>query len=130
MKTILVDAINGFVLEDGTVFEQMYELLESYPNRKIVLTGANDEQIKHFGLDKLPYELFTQKHEPEKTDPTYFKTLLAKYALSPDEVVYFEHNLEAAESARSVGIKTCFYDHIAQDIKALKEFIDKNLESD
>lgn len=46
MKTILVDAINGLILEDGTIFDEMYKLLEQYPNPKIVLTGANDEQWK------------------------------------------------------------------------------------
>ena len=69
MKTILVDAINGLVLEDGTIFKDMYEMLESFPNQKIVLTGANDEQLKHFNLDKVPYDVFTLIHDPEKTDP-------------------------------------------------------------
>lgn len=50
MKTILVDAINGLVLEDGSILEPMHQLLETYPNKKIVLTGANDEQFKKFKL--------------------------------------------------------------------------------
>lgn len=82
MKTILVDAINGLILEDGTVFKEMYQLLETYPNKKIVLTGANDEQFKQFNLDQSPYEVFTLKHDPEKTDPAYFNTLLDSYSLS------------------------------------------------
>ena len=69
MKTILVDAINAFVLKGEGIFTQMHELLEQYPNKKIILTGANDEQLKKFGLDKMPYEVFTLKHDPEKTDP-------------------------------------------------------------
>jgi len=36
-------------LRDGTIFEEMHEMLEEFPNRKIVLTGANDEQFKEFG---------------------------------------------------------------------------------
>ena len=78
MKTILVDAINGLVLENGTILASMHDLLETYPNRKIVLTGANDEQLKHFNLDQVPYEVFTLKHNPEKTDPEYFRILLDK----------------------------------------------------
>src|SRR3989344_5799025 len=106
MKTILVDAINGFVLEDGSIFQDMYELLETYPNRKIVLTGANDEQFKKFGLDKLPYEVFTLKHNPEKTNPLYFTTMLEHFGLNIKDVVYFEHSAEAEQSAQSVGIIT------------------------
>ncbi len=127
MKTILVDAINGLILEDGSIFEPMHELLESYPNKKLVLTGANDEQFKQFKLDQAPYEVFTLKHNPEKTDPEYFNILLDKYILSQDDVVYFEHNAEAVKTAQSVGITSFFYDHTKQDMIALKQFLDKNL---
>lgn len=127
MKTILVDAINGFVLEDGTILEAMHDLLESYPNPKIVLTGANDEQFKKFNLDKVPYEVFTLKHDPEKTNPKYFEILLDKYQLNSGDVVYFEHSRDACESAESLGIRTYFYDAKEQDLTELKRFLDKNL---
>lgn len=124
MKTILVDGISGLILKDGTLQNEMYELLESYPNPKLVLTGANDEQWKQFNLDISPYEVFTLKHDPEKTDPKYFKILLDKYNLTPEDVVYFEHSPEAARSAESAGIPTYFYDDSKQDIPALKAFLD------
>jgi len=75
MKTILVDAVDGFVIEgEGSfkIFKEMQDLLENFPNRKIILTGANDEQYKKFGLDKMPYEVFTLKHNPEKNRPEVF----------------------------------------------------------
>lgn len=127
MKTILVDAINGLVLEDGSILEPMHKLLETYPNKKIVLTGANDEQFKHFKLDQVPYEVFTLKHDPEKTDSEYFRILLEKYHLAANDVVYFEHNAEAAETAKSLEIPTYFYDHTKEDMDALKKFLDENL---
>lgn len=127
MKTILVDAINGLILEDGTVFGEMHQLLETYPNPKLVLTGANDEQWQTFNLDQSPYEVFTLKHDPEKTDPSYFELLLRQYNLSPDNVIYFEHNEQAVETARSVGITTYYYDHTERNLAKLKEFIDANL---
>lgn len=102
-------------------------MLDKYPNDKIVLTGANDEQFKEFNLDKSPYEVFTLKHNPEKTDSEYFKILLKKYNLTPDEVVFFEHNQDAVKSAESVGIKSYYYDPEKQDLKALKAFLDENL---
>jgi FMN phosphatase YigB (HAD superfamily) len=127
MKTILVDAINGLVLEDGSILEPMLSMLETYPNKKIVLTGANDEQFKHFKLDEVPYEVFTLKHNPEKTDSSYFHKLLEHYDLKSDDVIYFEHNAEAAKTAEMVGIPTYLYDHTKEDIEALKKFIDGNL---
>lgn len=127
MKTILVDAINGLVREDGTIFAAMHELLDSYPNNKIVLTGANDEQFMKFNLDKVPYEVFTLKHNPEKSDPNYFEILLSKYNLGPKDVVYFEHSREACKSAESLGIPTYFYDHTKEDLVELKFFLDQSL---
>lgn len=127
MKTILVDAINGLILEDGTLFHAMYDMFEGYPNKKIVLTGANDEQFAHFHLDECPYEIFTLKHNPEKADSEYFKILLATYNLTPEEVVYFEHSAAAVKSAQSLGINTYFYDHTKEDLVALKAFIDANI---
>jgi HAD superfamily hydrolase (TIGR01509 family) len=127
MKTILVDAVDCFVSPQGQIFEEMYVLLEKYPNKKIILTGANDEQFKKFGLDKMPYEVFTLKHNPEKTDPAYFDKMLEHYGLAKDEVLYFEHNPKAVESAESVGIKSYFYDNEKKDLVSLQTFLDNNI---
>ena len=122
MKTILVDAINGLVLEDGSILESMHNLLETYPNKKIVLTGANDEQFKHFKLDQVPYEVFTLKHDPEKTDPAYFHKLLENYGLKTDDVIYFEHNAEAAKTRIGRHYYLLLRPH-QEDMEMLKKFL-------
>ena len=105
----------------------MQELLETYPNKKIILTGANDEQFKKFGLDKMPYEVFTLKHNPEKIDPAYYQKMLKHFSLSKDEVIYFEHNPEAVKSAQSTGINSYFFDYDKKDLVTLKDFLDENV---
>jgi len=130
MKIILVDAVDCFVIrKDGTfhIFKEMRDLLENFPNRKIILTGANDEQFKKFGLDKMPWEVFTLKHNPEKTNPEYYRILLQKFNLKPEDVIYFEHNPDAVKSAQSAGITTFYYDNDKKDLTALKQFLDENL---
>lgn len=130
MKTILVDAVGTFAIEVNgkyEVFEEMHKLLETFPNRKILVTGANDEQFKEWNLDKMPYEVFTLKHNPEKTDPKFYETLLTRFDLTKDDAIYFEHNPKAVESARSVGIKSYFYDPEKKDLEALKKFLKENL---
>ncbi len=127
MKTILVDAVNTFVDTAGNIFGAMHDLLEEYPNNKIILTGADDKQFTQFGLDKMPYEVFTLKHEPEKTDPDYFKMMLDNYELTPEDVIYFEHNIDAVESAKSVGIETYHYDKDIKDLDGLQDFLNENL---
>lgn len=127
MKTILVDAVDAFVIEGQGIFKGMHDLLETFPNKKIILTGANDEQFKLFGLEKMPYEVFTLKHNPEKIDPKYYETMLQQFGLNKDYVVYFEHNEEAVKSAQTVGIKTYHYDPEKKDLEALKNFLTENL---
>lgn len=130
MKTILVDAVDGLIIKNGEKFEifsEMFKLLESFLNRKIILTGAADERYKTYGLDKAPYEVFTLKHDPEKTDSKYFEILLNKLGFTNDDVIYFEHNPGAVKSAESVGIKSYYYDPEKRDLGALKDFLDSNL---
>lgn len=126
MKTILVDAWNTFFTADG-IFQEIYEMLEGYSNPKIIVTNANDEQLIQFGIDKSPYKVFTLKHNPDKVDSIYFDTLLKEFGLKNQDVVYFEHNLEAIKSAESVGIKTFYYDKDKKDLVALKSFLKENL---
>lgn len=130
MKTILVDAVGTFVIEGNGVYKPMFELLEKYPNRKIILTNANDEQLIPFSLTNLPYEMFTLKHNPDKVDTVYFQKMLQHYGLTVEDVIYFEHSLEAVKSAESLGIKSYHYDSLKQDLQALKAFLDENVKSE
>ncbi|PIR13442.1 hypothetical protein COV49_02245 [Candidatus Falkowbacteria bacterium CG11_big_fil_rev_8_21_14_0_20_39_10] len=127
MKTILVDAINAFVVKGEGIFDDMHKILEEYPNRKIILTGANDEEVKKFKLNNMPYEVFTLKHDPEKTDPKYYEAMLKHFDLDIKDVIYFEHNEDAVKSAQSVGINTFYYDKDKKDLISLKKFIDEAL---
>jgi len=127
MKTILVDAMNTFVIEGKGINFEMHKLLETYPNKKIILTNADEEQMVKFGLDKMPYEVFTLEHSPDKPDRAYFLIMLSLFDLIDDEVIYFEHNFDAVKSAESAGIKTHYYDKDKKDLVALKKFLDENL---
>lgn len=127
MKTILVDALNTFVIKGEGVFVEMKELLDTFPNPKIILTSANDEQFKQHGLGAMPYEVFSLKHNPEKSDPEYYRIFLDKYNLAKDGVVYFEHNPDAVKSAQSVGIISFYYDPVKKDLSALDIFLTENL---
>lgn len=130
MKTILVDAVGALIVEgsEGFVVDQnIVAILESFPNPKRVLTSANDEQWIKFGLNDLPYEGFTLKHNPEKADPTYYKKALEHFGLQADDVVYVEHSEAAVKSAESAGILSYHYDESTKDIEALKRFLVANL---
>ena len=130
MKTILVDAVGCFLIEsneDFRIFKEMHDLLETFPNKKILMTGANDEEFKKLGLDKMPYEVFTLKHNPEKTDPKYYETMLEHFGLSKGNVVHFEHNSKAVKRAEAVGIKSYHYDQEKKNLDALNNFLMETL---
>jgi len=127
MKTILVDAIGAFVSEGKGIYKPLYGLLEEYQNRKIVLTMAPDNLMEKWGLNDLPYEVHTSKLNPKKSDPEYYRQVMEKFDLKANKTLCFEHDEAAAESARSVGITTHFYDSEKKDLSALKFFLDSSL---
>ena len=127
MKTLLVDARKVLVVQEW-IYQPLYDLLETYPNPKIIVSNANPQEQENLWLTNLPYPLFSLHHQPEKTDPEYYKTLLRDFNLTPENVVYFESGEEAVESARSVGIKTYYFDWQVKDIESLKKFLDEHLE--
>ncbi len=131
MKTILVDAVNTTIIKDESSafvqFKELFDLLETYSNPKLIVTNANDEQLVEFGLNNVPYSVFTMKHNPDKPDSVYFKTLLQQYSWQPTDVIYFEHNPDAVKSAESVGITSYHYDKDKKDLVGLKQFLDQNI---
>lgn len=127
MKTILVDAINTFFAIWEWINQDIYKLLESYPNNKIILTNADEGKQKSLGFINMPYEVFTLNFDPEKTNPEYYKALLSKYNLSTSDVIYFEHNIDAINSAKSIWINTYHYDKDKKDLVWLEEFIKNNI---
>lgn len=131
MKTILVDAVDAFIIKTDKgydIFADMQKMLDGFTNRKIIVTGAFiKDGFPKYGLDAMPYEVFTLEHNPEKTDPEYYRIMLRTFGLRPEEVVYFEHNPEAVTAAQSVGIATYFWDNDKRPLEDLRLFLNKNI---
>ena len=64
MKIILVDAWNTFI-KDKKIDSTIYELLEGFKNKKIILTNANDQELINYGIINMPYEVFSLSHKPK-----------------------------------------------------------------
>ncbi|WP_264550323.1 hypothetical protein [Flavobacterium sp. N2820] len=125
MKTILVDAWNTFVTEEGINLD-LKKLLDSYPNNKIILTNATEEELVKFGIVNMPYPVFSLAHNPNKTDANYFVKMLQHFNLKSEDVVYFEHNVDAVTSAKSIGISTFHYNKL-EKLDYLTTFLNSNL---
>jgi len=125
MKTILVDAWNTFVDENGVNLE-MKSILDHFNNNKIIVTNANEEEKITFGIVNMPYPVFSLAHNPNKTDSEYFKKMLTHFNLSVENLLYFEHNEAAVKAAQSIGIKTLWLQK-GSDLSVLKAFLESNL---
>ena len=125
IQYILVDAWNTLVTEEG-IYNQMLSLLNEYETPKVIVTNANEEEKIKLGIVDMPYPVFSLAHQPNKTDPLYFKKLLSHLSVTPQEVIYFEHHRKACEAAISLGIKT-HWQAIGTHLKDLNAFLDKHL---
>jgi FMN phosphatase YigB (HAD superfamily) len=126
MKTILIDAWNTFVTEEG-IDHDIHRILELYTNPKIIVTNATEHQRTDLRIVNMPYEVFSLNHNPEKTDPLYFETFLTKFNLNSEDIVYIEHNQLAVNSARTIGILTYHFDHLERDCQNLSDFLQKSI---
>ncbi|MFC2142972.1 hypothetical protein ACFLQN_01080 [Candidatus Aenigmatarchaeota archaeon] len=125
-KTILVDAWNTFVIEEG-INKEMKEMLDEFENRKIIVTNANEEEKIKLGIIDMPYEVFSLSHNPDKTDPEYFKRLFEHFSLTIDDVVYFEHNEDAVKAAESIGMSVFHYNKNTKDVEGIRKFLKDNI---
>jgi HAD superfamily hydrolase (TIGR01509 family) len=128
MKTILVDAWNTLITKNG-VDPVMKELLDQFPNPKIIVTNANAEEQRSFGMVNLPYPLYSMNHHPDKTDPYYFECLLKAYDLKAEDTLYFEHNADAVASSASAGITAYWFNKNNRDLDKLRQFLESSLKS-
>ena len=70
------------------------------------------------------WEAFSlEEKEIKKNNTEFFKILLIKFGLKPEEVIYFDHDKESVEIAKKLGIICKHY----TDNKSIKKFITDNL---
>ena len=101
MKIILIDAWNTLV-KNKKLDIDLYNLLEKFENRKIILTNANINELIDYGIVEMPYDVFSLSHDPNKDDVLYFKLFIKKHNFSINNLIYIEHNQEAVKSAESL----------------------------
>lgn len=122
-KTILIDAVGCLVDSKGKINYKLENLIKKFNNHKIVLTNANDKEIKIF-LKNIKHKIFSLKHNPNKPSLEYYQKFLKSNKLKANQVIYFEHDLKAVNSAKKNKIVTHHFDG---NIKKLEKFLFFNL---
>jgi len=128
IKAILIDAIGCLFDEKRKVNEELLEIIKKYDLKKIIVTNIEKKDQKNQRILEVikgnNIDLFTLEGNPKKTDSNFFKKLLDKYQLMPEEVIYFDHSEDNLSSAKEAGITKT---HLYKNNKQTKGFIDNNL---
>jgi alanyl-tRNA synthetase len=122
IKVILTDAINALIDKSGKLNKELAEILQNTGKKIVVVTNAEISEIKS-KLGNYNFEIFSLLRNPEKSNSKYFKVLLEKYNLKPEEVIYFDHKEENIKSAKENTINCVKY----KDNNQIKTFIEANM---
>ncbi|MCD4759850.1 hypothetical protein K8R33_03105 [archaeon] len=128
-RVILVDGMH--CLYDKN-FKLKKDLLEAINNLNthtmLVVNGFREKGRKLVKKNSLGqdtnWEAFSLEEEGIKKDnPEYFRILLKRFNLSPEEAIYFDHDKKNVETAKRLGILSKQYTNTI----SIKKFIKDNL---
>ena len=110
-RTILVDGMHTIYDSEFKVNKKILDIVNSFPMKKILTVNGFREKGKKL-LEDYGFEAFSMEEEGvKKENQRFFLTLLQKFKLSSEEVIYFDHKKENVETARKIGIKSEVYEN-------------------
>lgn len=127
-RTILVDGMFCIYNDNFEVNNEILEIVNSINTKKILVINGFREKGEKL-LKKYGFSAFSMEEEGIKKDnPKFFDTLLKKFKLKPEEVIYFDHDKDNVKTAQSLGILSNHYNKDeTKIIDKLKEFVNDNL---
>ncbi|PIN93555.1 hypothetical protein COU54_02650 [Candidatus Pacearchaeota archaeon CG10_big_fil_rev_8_21_14_0_10_31_24] len=123
-KTILVDGMGTIYNEEFQPNEKLLTILNSFTNSKILVVNKFREKGSQALGKNISNSFSLEEQGINKNDPEYFKLLMEKFDISPENLIYFEHNSENVETASKLGIKSIHYTGNNNEIKL---FLESNL---
>ncbi|MFH1608327.1 MAG: alanine--tRNA ligase-related protein [archaeon] len=128
-RLILVDGMYCLYDEKFNPNRELLHLVNNFNSHNILAVNGfrekGRESVKNYDMTKdTNWGAFSLEEEKIKKDnPEYFKILLKKFNLTPEEVIYFDHDKTSVETAKKLGILSKHY----TNIKSIKKFIEDNL---
>jgi alanyl-tRNA synthetase len=128
-KLILVGGMYCLYDKNFKINKELLEMLDEF-NTHTILT-VNKFREKGFNLIRehsrykdTNWKAFSLEERGIKKDNIeYFKELIKKFNLVPEEIIYFDHDKKNIETAKKLGILSKDYNSINQ----IKKFIEENL---
>lgn len=128
-RVILVDGMYCLYDENFKLKIELLDIINNLNSHYVLVVNKFREKgrelVKNYDQTKdTNWETFSLEEKGIKKDnPEYFKNLLKKFNLIPEEVIYFDHDKNNVETAKKLGILSKHY----TDIKTIKKFIEDNL---
>lgn len=128
-RLILVDGMCCVYDENFKINKELLDVIMSFNSHCVLVVNKFREKglklIKESSLgNDANWQTFSlEEKEIKKTSPEYFKILLDKFNLIPEEVIYFDHDKKNIETAKKLGILSKQY----IDTISIKNFIEDNL---
>ncbi|MFA5174056.1 MAG: alanine--tRNA ligase-related protein [Candidatus Pacearchaeota archaeon] len=130
-RLILVDGMNCIYDEKFNINKELLDIINNLNTHCILVVNKFKEKgknlIKNYESTKdTNWEAFSlEEKKINKENPEYFKILLKNFNLTPQEVIYFDHNEKNVETAIKLGILSKHY----TNIESIKKFIEENLKA-
>ncbi|PIZ80011.1 hypothetical protein COX99_03495 [Candidatus Pacearchaeota archaeon CG_4_10_14_0_2_um_filter_31_10] len=128
-RLILVDGMHCIYDENFNLNKELLEMINSFNSHNVLAVNKLREKgcslVKnHSPGQDTNWEAFSlEENEIKKENLEYFKILLKRFNLIPEEVIYFDHDKKNVETAGKLGILSKQY----TDVKSTKKFIEDNL---
>ena len=123
IRTILVDGLGCIYDEDFKINEKLANIINKFNAKKILVVSGSREKGRKASEEYLSDAFSLEEKGVKKDNPEFFRVLLKKYNLKPEEVVYFDHAEANIKSAESLRIKSKIY----KDDASVEKFIQDNL---
>ncbi len=128
-RLILVDGMHCLYDKTFSPNQELLNLINNFNTHTILVVNKFRNNgiglIKNYDKTRdTNWKAFSLEEKGiEKTNPEYFKALIKKFNLAPEEMLYFDHSKENVETAKKMGILSKQY----INTKSVKKFIEANL---
>ena len=121
LTTILLDAVYCVITSDAdatlssfALNKELADYIVHFGLKVVVVTNASDNKLLKIAELLHPYTEQTEPHKkweicsyannPPKSDPQYFRNVIAYYQLDPETVLYIDHDQVNLSAAQQAGI--------------------------
>ena len=127
-RLILVDGMHCLYDKDFKINKELLGLIDGLNAHNILVVNNFREKgyllLKENTIHDTNWQAFSLEEKGIKKDnPEYFKSLLKRFNLVPEEIIYFDHDKKNVETAKKLGILSKQY----TDVKSIKEFVEESL---